>query len=45
MYFLPPSLAEAVVLFDYNKEDDDEVSLKVGEVITDVEKVSKDKVK
>ena len=38
---LPPlsSLTEAVVLFEYEKQQDDELSMKVGEVITDVKEV------
>ena len=35
-----PSITEAVVLIDYDKKEGDEVSLKVGEVITDVINVS-----
>ena len=31
--------SEAVVLFDYQKQQDDELSLKVGDVITDVKQV------
>ena len=30
---------EAVVLFDYEKQEDDELSLKVGGIITDVKQV------
>ena len=30
---------EAVVLFDYEKQQDDELSLKVGDIITDVKQV------
>ena len=33
------TLTEAVVLFDYEKQQDDELSLKVGDVITDVKQV------
>ena len=34
-----PSLTEAVVLFEYEKQQDDELSFKPGEVITDVKQV------
>ena len=33
------TLKEAVVLFDYEKQEDDELSLKVGDIITDVKQV------
>ena len=33
------TLTEAVVLFDYEKQEDDESSLKVGDIITDVKQV------
>ena len=33
------TVIEAVVLFDYEKQQDDELSLKVGDIITDVEQV------
>ena len=43
-YSAPPNthmhtLTEAVVLFDYEKQEDDELSLKVGDIITDVKQV------
>ena len=43
-YSAPPNthmrtLTEAVVLFDYAKQEDDELSLKVGYIITDVKQV------
>ena len=34
-----PLTTEAVVLFDYVKKHDDELSLKMGDVITNVEQV------
>ena len=34
-----PLTTEAVVLFDYMKKQDNELSLKMGDVITDVEQV------
>ena len=33
------TFTEAVVLFDYEKQQDDELSLKVGDIITDVKQV------
>ena len=33
------TLTEAVVLYDYEKQEDDELSLKVGDVITEVKQV------
>ena len=33
------TLTEAVVLFDYEKQQDDELSLKLGDIITDVKQV------
>ena len=36
---LLPSLTEAVVMFEYEKQQDDELSMKVGEIITDVKQV------
>ena len=33
------TLTEAVVLFEYEKQQDDELSLKVGDIITDVKQV------
>ena len=33
------TITEAVVLFDYEKQEDDELSLKVGDIITDVKQV------
>ena len=33
------TITEAVVLFDYEKQQDDELSLKVGDIITDVKQV------
>ena len=43
-YSAPPhtymhTITEAVVLFDYKKQQDDELSLKVGDIITDVKQV------
>ena len=39
--FLPSThtFTEAVVLFDYEKQQDDELSLKFGDIITDVKQV------
>ena len=34
------ALTEAVVLYDREKDEDDELSVEMGDVITDVEKVS-----
>ena len=33
------AVMEAVVLFDYEKQEPDELDLKVGELITDVKQV------
>ena len=33
------TITEAVVLFDYEKQEDDELSLKVGDIIQDVKQV------
>ena len=33
------AITKAVVLFDYEKQEDDELSLKVGDIITDVKQV------
>ena len=43
-YSAPPNthmhtITKAVVLFDYEKQEDDELSLKVGDIITDVKQV------
>ena len=34
-----PSLTEAVVLFEYEKQQEDELTLKIGDVIKDVKQV------
>ena len=43
-YSAPPNthmhtITKAVVLYDYEKQEDDELSLKVGDIITDVKQV------